>query len=127
MIRKAIGIALVFALVSLAACSSGGGGGGGTSTAGGPADFNVKDAITEALKKEVPASWSGGAAGAALSKVDAIEIVEKGALVADGNYYPVKAKVKGALASGGAFEGEGQLLIFLDDFGNWKASPNKPQ
>lgn len=127
MIRKAIGIALVCALASLAACSGGGGGSGGTSSAGGPPDFNVKEAVTEALKKGVPASWSGGAAGAALSKVDAVDVLQKGALVEAGNYYPVKVKAKGILASGGAFEGEGEILVFMDDFGNWKASPDKPQ
>ncbi|HCA42589.1 MAG TPA: hypothetical protein DEP28_04970 [Bacteroidetes bacterium] len=105
-----------------------------TSTKNKPSDTDVKSAITNKLKKEVPISWSGSLMGGKNAVVKSIDIQQYGNYNEKYNYWPVKARVKGTCEADllfkietRAFDKIGDFKIYQDDYGNWNAELDKMQ
>lgn len=94
-----------------------------------PSEKAIKTAITELLKQEVPMSWSGSMMGGENAQIELIEIQQIGKFNRQGQYWPVKARVKGSCQANfifstetRAFDRVGDFQVRQDDYGNWKAS-----
>lgn len=93
-----------------------------------PTDDDIKTAIIEKLKKDVPHSWAGSLAGGTNGKVETIKIQQIGKYNDQGKYWPVKCRVKGTCEAdfltekkNVAFDKIGDFLIKQDDYGKWYA------
>ena len=99
-----------------------------------PSDDNIKMAITQALEKRVPVSWSGSLMGGKNAEIELIEIIDIGNQNEKGKFWPVKARVKGTCEADllvrkelSHFDKTGIFRIYHDEFANWKADFNQFQ
>ncbi len=100
-----------------------------TSCARPPSKTVIKSAITDYLHLQVPISWSRSLMGGKNAKIELIEIKAVGKFKKQGNYWPVKARVKGTCEASlilstetRRFDKVGDFELSQDDYGNWKAS-----
>ena len=93
-----------------------------------PSEQAIKKAITSSLKHKVPMSWSGSLMGGNNAQIGLIEILQIGEFNKKGQYWPVKARVKGTCQADFIYKTEtrsfdriGNFKLYKDDYVKLKA------
>lgn len=93
-----------------------------------PSTTEMKAAITESLKERVPMSWAGSLMGGTNVEIEFVEIQKVGRFNKDGQYWPVKARVRGTCMADllvskepRAFDKIADFHLQRDDYGEWHA------
>jgi hypothetical protein len=98
-------------------------------TSSGPSSSDVKNGVSYYLTHGgLPLSWCGSMLGGTLSKIDLVEIAEKGAYNADEKYWPYRIHVKGTILQGQllarprpiSFDRIGEFRFHKDDYGKYQ-------
>lgn len=93
-----------------------------------PSRGAMKQAIAECLQAQVPMSWAGSLMGGKNAHIESMDIVEVGSYQKGGQYWPVKARVKGTCQADFIFKTEtvsfdrvGDFKLSRDEYRHWKA------
>lgn len=93
-----------------------------------PSDNEIKSALVEKFKKEVPATWAGSLMGGKNGVLTSIEILQFGNYNDQLKYWPIKIRVKGTCDADfimttekRSFDKTGEFKFRQNDYGKWTA------
>lgn len=93
-----------------------------------PSDEEIKSALVEKFRKDVPATWAGSLMGGKNGVLNSIEILQIGNYNDQYRYWPMKIRVKGTCDADfimktekRSFDKTGDFKIKQDDYGKWTA------
>lgn len=93
-----------------------------------PSDDEIKSALVEKFRKDVPATWAGSLMGGKNGVLSYIEIIQIGNYNDQYRYWPMKIRVKGTCdadfimtTENRSFDKTGDFKIKQDDYGKWMA------
>jgi uncharacterized coiled-coil protein SlyX len=93
-----------------------------------PSDDEIKSALVEKFRKDVPATWAGSLMGGKNGVLSSIEILQIGNYNDQYRYWPMKIRVKGTCDADfimktekRSFDKTGDFKIKQDDYGKWTA------
>lgn len=95
-----------------------------------PSQDEIKMAVTNHLKHNVPITWAGNLMGGKNAQLSVIEVLQVGNYNQQQKYWPMRIKCVGRCEMNdmfnqgkwNSFDRIGEFILFQDDYGNWKAA-----
>jgi len=94
-----------------------------------PTEDEIKMAVTNHLKHNVPITWAGNLMGGKNAQLSVIQVIKVGNYNQQQKYWPMRIKCVGRCEMNdmfnqgkwNSFDRVGEFILFQDDYGNWKA------
>lgn len=94
-----------------------------------PFEDEIKSAVTNHLKHNVPITWAGNLMGGKNAQLSLIQVVQIGSYNQQQKYWPMRIRCVGKCEMNdmfnqgkwNSFDRVGEFILFQDDYGNWKA------
>ncbi len=94
-----------------------------------PTEDEIKSAVTNHLKNNVPITWAGNLMGGKNAQLSLIQVIQVGNYNPQQKYWPMRIKCVGRCEMNdifkqgkwNSFDRVGEFILFQDDYGQWKA------